>query len=330
MIIINKLRVGIIGCGWFGNFHLDNLLKMDNVEIVALASSNKIKLENTGRKVKSANLYLSYIEMFENEKSLEAIFICVPPDRHENIELLAAEKGIHIYVEKPIALSMQKALQVEKAINDAGIIVSVGYHERYSNTIENIKDYISTRQIGIVTGRWLGGIPGATWWRRKERSGGQLVEQCTHIFDLLRYFFGEAENVYSRSVKGIVKDLPNYNIEDASSTIVIFKNGISASIITGCYFDEGVIKSGAGLQILCKDSVIEYDWMSEVRYIIKGEVKKVSAADDAHFRAASAFIHAVQTKNVNLIRSTYSDSVKTLALTLAANESMISKLPVKL
>lgn len=327
---MNKVRVGIIGCGWFGNFHLSNLLKMDNVEIVALVSSNKMKLEDTGKKVPEASLYTSYLDMFQSDKAPEAIFICVPPDRHEKIELLAAEKGIHIYVEKPIALSMEKALEVEKAINNAGIIASVGYHERYSDTIENIREYISNREIGIATGKWLGGIPGAAWWRRKEGSGGQLVEQCTHIFDLLRYLFGEAESVYSRAVKGIVKDLPNYDIEDASSTIVTFKNGISASILTGCYFDDGVIKNGAGLQILCKDSVVEYDWMSEVRYIIKDETKIVSASDDAHSRAAKVFINAVQTKDVNLIKSTYSDSVKTLELTLAANESMISKLPVNL
>lgn len=327
---MNKVKVGIIGCGWFGNSHLDNLLKMDNVEIVALVSTNKFKIENTAKKVPNANLYESYIDMFQSEKAPEAIFICVPPDCHENIELLAAQKGIHIYVEKPIAISMQRALEVEQAINNAGIIVSVGYQARYSDTVENIRKYILNRQIGMVTGKWLGGIPGATWWRRKERSGGQVVEQCTHIFDLLRYLFGEAESVYSRAVNGIVKDVPNYNVEDASSTIVTFKNGISASVITGCYFDEGVIKNGAGLEILCKDSTIEYDWMSEVRYITKGETRKLFATDDAHFKAANVFIHAVQTKNVNLIKSTYSDSVKTLALTLAVNESMISKLPVKL
>lgn len=327
---MNKIKVGIIGCGWFGNFHLDNLLKMDNVEVVALVSSNKTKLENTGRKAEHANLYTNYIDMFQEEKAMEAIFICLPPDSHENIELLAAEKGIHIYVEKPISISMEKALKIEVAINKAGIITSAGYHERYSDTIENIRKYISNKQIGIVTGRWLGDIPGAPWWRRKERSGGQLVEQCTHIFDLLRYFFGEAETVYSSAVKGIVKDLPNYNVEDASSTIVTFQNGIVASIITGCYFDEGFINSGVGLQIFCKDSTIEYDWMNEARYVSKGETKIMSAAEDGHFRAAKAFIDAVQTKNMNLIKSNYSDAVKTLALTMAANESMISKLPVKL
>jgi myo-inositol 2-dehydrogenase/D-chiro-inositol 1-dehydrogenase len=327
---VNKVKVGIIGCGWFGNFHLDNLLKMDNVHVVALASTNKIKLDNTGKKVPSANLYNSYIDMFNNEIGLEAVFICVPPYSHENIELLAAEKGIHIYVEKPIELSMQKALEVERAINTSGIIASVGYHERYSEAIENIRNYILSRETGLVTGRWLGGIPGAPWWRIKERSGGQLVEQCTHIFDLLRFFFGEAESVYSTAVKGIVKDMPNYNIEDASSTIVSFKNGVSASVLTGCYFDDGVIKDGAGIQIFCRDSVIEYDWMNEVRYISNGMVEKASASDNSHFKAASAFIEAIQTKNMKLIKSTYSDSVKTLALTLAANESMISKLPVKL
>ena len=303
---------------------------MDNVEIVALVSSNKSKLVATGKKAPGAKLYSSYIDMFQSPEELQAVFICVPPDSHENIEFLAAEKGIHLYVEKPIALSLQRAQEVEHAINKAGIITSVGYHERYSETIENIKKYISTRQTGLVTGKWLGDIPGAPWWRRKERSGGQLVEQSTHIFDLLRYFFGEAESVYSRAVTGIINDVPNYNLEDASSTIITFKNGVSASVLTGCYFDQGLIQNGSGIQIYCKDSVIEYDWMKEVRYISNGIVETASAPDNSHYKAASTFIQAIQTKNVNLIKSTYSDSIKTLALTLAANDSMISKLPVKL
>jgi Predicted dehydrogenases and related proteins len=268
--------------------------------------------------------------MFNSEKELEAIFVCIPPDAHDNIEFLAAEKGVHLYVEKPIAVSLERALEVEKAIKAAGIIASVGYHERYSEAIENIRQYISNREIGLVNGRWLGGIPGAPWWRRKERSGGQLVEQCTHIFDLLRYFFGEAESVYSRSVTGIVKNMLDYNLEDASTTIIEFKNGVCASVNTGCYFDDGVIERGAGVEIFCKDAVIEYDWMSEVIYKTKGRMEKVSAPNNSHFKAASAFIQSVQTKNISLIKSTYSDSVKTLALTLAANESMLTKMPVKL
>ena len=65
--------------------------------------------------------------MYDGEKQLDAVFVCVPPDSHQDAEILAAQKGIHIYVEKPIALSMEKAYEVEDAVNKAGIITAVGF-----------------------------------------------------------------------------------------------------------------------------------------------------------------------------------------------------------
>jgi myo-inositol 2-dehydrogenase / D-chiro-inositol 1-dehydrogenase len=327
---MTKVRVGIVGCGWFGNFHLDNLLKIDGVEIIALVSSNSEKLKRTGEKACGARLYANYKDMFETEKQLDAVFICVPPDSHQDAEIIAAEKGIHLYIEKPIEVSLEKSYEIEAAIKKAGIINSVGYQERYNEETAKIKSFIENRKVGLVSGRWLGGIPGAPWWRRRERSGGQIVEQSTHIIDMLRYFFGEAVSVYSSGVKGLVQNVPDYNIEDCSSTIINFKSGVIATVFTACYLDELEGFSGAGLQIVCNDAVIEYDWNKEVRYTLNKSTKKILIEGGSHEKAVKTFIDAIKTGEPKFIKSTYSDAVKTFELTLAANESINSLKPVKL
>ena len=187
-----------------------------------------------------------------------------------------------------------------------------------------MKDYITGRKVGLISGRWLGGIPEADWWRKKERSGGQIVEQSIHIFDLLRYFLGEAHSVCSSAQKGLVVNTPGYNLEDCSATTVVFKSGAIATVFTGCYLEELEDFAGVGFQIICSDSIVEYDWDQEVRYIKKKGIEKVSVAESSHMRAVQMFIEAIKSGNPNLIKSPYADAVKTLAITLAANESIKS------
>lgn len=324
---MDVVKVGIIGCGWFGNRHLDNLLKLEGVQITVLVSTNKEKLTSTAKKVPEARLYQDYRDLFREEKELDAVILCVPPDSHGDAELLAAARGIHLYIEKPVELSMERAIEIQSVIQKAGVISSCGYHERYNPGAEEARQYIAARQTGLATGIWLGDVPGAAWWRRKKRSGGQLVEQDTHIVDLLRYYFGEAKTVYCTATTGLVTDIPNYDVNDASVAVIHFENGVVATMQTGCYLQSNV-KNRVGLQVYCKDSTLEYDWMEEFRYISNEGTRKVPAHFDTHFFAIQTFIQAVKTGNADLVRSPYADAIKTLALTLAANESMESGLSV--
>ena len=324
---MKTLKVGIIGCGWFGNFHLENLQRIDGVEIVALASPNAEKLKATGKKAAGACLYASHRELYEHEK-LDAVIISVPPDQHDDAEILAAQKGIHIYVEKPIELSLKKAQKVDAAIEASGIISSVGYQERYNEQVGKIKEYIVGKKIGLANAKWMGGMPETPWWRAKERSGGQIVEQSTHLVDMLRFLLGDAEFVYSAGGKGIVKDVPGYNIEDYSSTIISFQSGVLASLSTACYMEDINTFCGAGFQLVCSDIIIEYDWVREFRYITKDSVQKIPFKGNSHLEALRSFIEAVRTGNRSLIKSQYSDAIKTLEITLAANESIQNHKPV--
>ena len=103
---MEKVKIGIVGCGSFGNYHLDTLLRREDVEVVALATENEERLRATGAKVPSARLYPDHRAMFAGEPELNAILVCVPPSRHGDIEICAAERGVHMYVEKPLALTL--------------------------------------------------------------------------------------------------------------------------------------------------------------------------------------------------------------------------------
>ncbi|MEG1426606.1 MAG: Gfo/Idh/MocA family oxidoreductase, partial [Oscillospiraceae bacterium] len=197
---IKILRIGIIGCGWFGNFHIDNLLKMENVEIVALYNRGIERLEKTGKKVPKARMYQDIEKMLSKEK-LDAAIISLTPDAHADIEERCCKKGIHMYVEKPVEISLAAALKKSEAVKFSNVITAVGYQERYSPVLDLVKEIIAKEPVGLVYGSWIGGMPGPKWWRTKEESGGQIVEQTTHIVDMLRYLFGEVKSVYAAGTK---------------------------------------------------------------------------------------------------------------------------------
>ena len=103
-----------------------------------------------------------------------------------------------------------------------------------------------------------------------------------------------------------------------------------STIFSACYLEELEAFNGVGLQIVCSDSVIDFDWNKEVRYTMKNSIEKYACEKSSHLKAAEIFIDAVRTRNPQFIKSTYSDALKTFEITLAANESINSLKPVYL
>lgn len=315
------LKVGIVGCGWFGNYHLDNLLKMEGVEVAALAASNPERLAQTARKVPGAATFTSGAQMLR-EAQLDAAVLCVTPARHEGLEVLAAQRGIHLYVEKPIGLCMQEVEDTLRAIESAGIIAAAGYQGRYSPAMQEARQFLQGRKIGLVRGEWVGNMPGTPWWRVKDASGGQIVEQCTHIFDILRYLVGEMQAVSCQGLTGLLTGVENYSVEDCSSTTIRFENGAVGNILTACYLDTGKAPGHIGFSIYAQDAQVECEWGKEIR-LISGDTTKILRLDGQdHARAMSAFLQAVRQQDPSLVLSSYTDAAKTLKATLGANQIM--------
>src|SRR5947209_14891728 len=189
------VRIGFVGVGGIATHHLTQLKEVEGAEIVALCDVSEERAR-AGAEQFGGVTYTDYRPMIERER-LDALYVCVPPFAHEDAEILAARRGVHLFVEKPVALDLAKGLEVLAAIRAAGVLSSAGYTLRNFPATETARRYLAGREIAMITANRWGGMPGVPWWRVMEQSGGQLVEMTTHQVDLMRLFAGEVVEVHA-------------------------------------------------------------------------------------------------------------------------------------
>ena len=263
--------------------------------------------------------------MLEQEK-LDAVFICVPPFAHGNLEIDVAKRGIPFFVEKPVNLSLEKAKEVERVVKEKNLISSVGYVLRYMDIAEKAKDFLQDKKIALVLGRYFGQVPGAGkgWYSKKEKSGGQIVEQATHIVDLMRYLAGDIESLYAQGFSGINK-FENYDVEDASIVNMHFENGAIGSLTCNWLlsgFQSALEIVTKGFQIQCSTA--------SLKIISENKKEEFLPSNNFALLQDEIFVEAVKNNDPAKIKSDYSDGLKSLEVTLAANESMEKKEIIKI
>ncbi len=319
-----KLKVAIIGGGWFGSFHLETLSSIETVEIIAVCSRTEKSVSRLQEKAPQATAYTNYHELLENEKSLQALFVCVPPNQHNGIEIEAAKRKIHMYIEKPLCVDLQEALSYEKAINASGIICSVGYQNLYNPLLNEVKDFLTGKNVGHISGCCIGTIPKAAWWRKKEESGGQLHEQATHIINALVYLFGDIRSVYSKATKVVTSAIEDCNTEQASSSIFTFSNNVVASVACGCFVDESDGTNEVGITVYTDKGIVNYGWDTDTTFKTAQGSQTKEYKGSYHKEAVQGFIDAVLTNDSSKVKCNYTFAIKTFLATHAANKSMES------
>jgi len=313
----DKVRVGFVGCGGIANFHFGHMEKIDDAQIVAVCDLIDERVQNAAQRF-DAKPYKDYHDMLEQEK-LDAVYVCVEPSAHNGMELLAVEKGCHLFVEKPIALSMDYARQVCEGIKEKGLISAAGFQDRYLDFIPRMKAWLDMQEIGFFNGYWVGGMPQVWWWRRRETCGGQAVEQTIHTFDMARYLFGEVVAVQAMGRRGIMTDVENYDTEDASGVTMTFESGLIGTIYSGCFSHCG---GKSGIDVFCKHGRLEYTERTGFRVTEANMTIDAKAGNDYGQEEDDVFIEACLTGDASEILSPYEDAMKSLEIVLAANDSM--------
>ena len=311
------VRIGFVGTGGIANHHLRTLAQLDEAELVAFCDVVEEKALTAASEY-GGKAYSHYETMYDSE-TLDAIYICLPPFAHGQPELAAIERGLPIFVEKPVSTSLAQARAVEAALRAQNLISAVGYHWRYMDTTAKAVELLGDEPVGFALGAWNGGMPGVSWWRVLAESGGQIVEQTTHIFDLARYLLGEVESVHAMARTGLMEDVSNYDVHDASVTNLRFHSGAVASITSACMLSAG---GHVGLELYQKDQVLRI--ASRALTIDRPSGREVVEQGNNPTQAEDrAFLQAVQTGDATGIRCDYAEAVKTLAVTLAATQSAI-------
>jgi len=332
---MEKLKIGLIGCGGMMGYHVMGISKFDDVEIVAVADPVVDRTESMMKTTGATRAYPSHNEFFAKEDKLDAVYICVEPTAHDQIEETCIKRDLPFFVEKPMTLDMAQAKAISDAVAAKNLVTCVGFQDRYLDVVDRVKEELRDMQVGMVYGSWMGGVPGVWWWMRKATCGGQLFEQNIHLVDLLRYFFGEAEKVYATSGRGLISadefsnELPAYDTDDFSTAVFTFKNGVVANLMTGCFIRKGnAIRNG--MTIVGRDKSLEYDLRSSLTVYTPGMETKMSVGVNQVELIDRAFLNAVREKDPTAVRSPYTDGYKTLLLANAANESMACGQAIKL
>ena len=146
---MSKLKYGIIGLGWFGEYHGDALAGLPNVELYALCTRTESRLKELGEKFGVKHLYTDYNEMLANPE-LEAVSVTTMWDQHTAPTLAALEAGKHVFLEKPMASSVADCRAIVEAARATDKYFMVGHIVRFQPRYAGAKREIAAGSIGKI------------------------------------------------------------------------------------------------------------------------------------------------------------------------------------
>ena len=327
-----KVRLGFVGAGGMAKAHTDVLKNMPEVEIAAVTDVNRPGAEALAAQF-GAQVF-DTPEQLAADAGVDAVYILLPPFAHGVAERAALAHHLPFFVEKPVGLDLGLAREIAAEVARSGLMTGTGYMNRYRRGVTSARALFQSDPPILAYGGWWGDSPGparpggiGSWWSDKSRSGGQFHEQVTHTVDLVRYLFGDAEEVFAYGATGFNKDIPGYSLEDAATVAIKFRNGGIANLMSSVSSNAG---GGILLNIHSLGANVRFTgWEHSVSLLRKGEpAEEIPGEDNIFGLEDAAFVEAIRTGDGRGLRSTYPDAVQTLAISVAANQSLATGKPV--
>ncbi|MEZ4869822.1 MAG: Gfo/Idh/MocA family oxidoreductase [Caldilineaceae bacterium] len=353
-----RVRIGLLGLGQRGLQHVRALWQLQQqglVEIVALADaftaniqSEKLQRFVPGLPTDAIHLTTNFDQLLDSE--LEGLYICIPPNVHNGEVVRAAQAGIHLFIEKPMSLFLDEALAMEAAINQAGILNTVGFQQRFDVQHEAVKTLLADKQAVMADyarhssleshstkhtpTESVGGPGNRVWTANRSWSGMTVVEAGIHPLDVWRYWFGDVE-----WVQAVYSHRPPHEIFDgadnpyAYNVLFGFKNGVIGNMrlsrLRRVFRDDPVnlVLWNEGRVVLEPKAVVVYHYEGVYPPLAPptdAEVRRTLAlppAQDTTVAIGRAFCQAVAVQSPELIRSPFSDAMNSLVAVLGANVS---------
>ncbi|MDE0011946.1 MAG: Gfo/Idh/MocA family oxidoreductase, partial [Candidatus Poribacteria bacterium] len=203
-----NLKIAFIGVGGIAGNYRRSLKQLER-PIAAVCDINAERVAAIAAE-EDATAYTDHTEMLQKEKP-DVVFTCIPPGAHTTQVADAAASGAAVFVAKPVAQDLETAQHARDAIASAGVINQVGYMARYSDITAKAKELVGDQRLTMGIGRFLTRM-GANhpWWGKYEVSRGQMVEQTTHVFDLIRYFLGDVDSVQAYGIKNVSDGIADF------------------------------------------------------------------------------------------------------------------------
>ncbi|HEY0406747.1 MAG TPA: Gfo/Idh/MocA family oxidoreductase [Pyrinomonadaceae bacterium] len=219
---MEQVRVGIIGAGYIGGVHAKALASDERARIVATHDVDARRAEQLARS-SGAIVSRSAAELIE---SVDAVYITTPNTKHTELAIAAASAGKHVFCEKPMATTLREAQAVLKAAENSRAVFQVGHNRRFAPVYVLLRRLLAEGNAPHSAHAKMnrGELLNPQWVGDASLTGGFLYETTIHMFDMLRFLFGEVAQLVAC---GSTHD---YAETDDFSVLLKFKSGMHATL----------------------------------------------------------------------------------------------------
>ncbi len=319
------LRIAGVGAGLMGRRHAEALHHIGGARVVSVTDAHEPAAAALAAELGAA----SFTDPDEALDAVEvdAVYVCVPPFAHGPAELATLRREKPLFVEKPVGLGLEIAEQIGALVEDAGVVTGTGYHWRSLDTTDRARELLADAPPLLANGYWLDKRPPAPWWARTDRSGGQVVEQLTHVLDTARFLLGEAVEVYAAGVRKAPDGAPqdHGDIDDATAATVRFASGaiatLAATSVLAAKHRAALHTVSRGLYLeLSEDGLTAFEGAARTDH---------TPAESPRIAVNREFLEAVRGEREST-RAPYAEALRTHRLGCAIAESARTRSPVRL
>jgi predicted dehydrogenase len=186
------MRIGLIGCGWIAETHLANLSALG--EQVACVCDPDAERRAWAAGLTGADGFADWRSLLERGEP-EAVLVCTPPRFHREVTVEALERGLPVYLEKPVARDLDEARAIVATVERTGVVCAIGYQWRAISWVPALRELFAERSLGLLAVRMFGSTAGRTWFTNQAAGGGQVLERASHGIDLVQAIAGPALSV---------------------------------------------------------------------------------------------------------------------------------------
>jgi predicted dehydrogenase len=333
-----QYRVAVIGAGGMGAGHAQRWQMHANAQLVAVLDPRR-----SAARTINAPHFLSWQRLLARTQP-DIIDICTPTFAHRTFIELAAQAGKAIFVEKPLAATLDDCDACIKSLQQSGVAAMAAHVVRYFPEFLRARQLVQAGIVGnpvMVRTARMAGFPFAArknnWYADFGRSGGVVLDMLVHDFDWLRWTFGEVERVYARGLRAPVSDRGPL---DYALVSLRLRSGVIAHV-TGSWAHTAGFRTT--LEIAGDKATLEHDSATTVPLAIANRVAStgkrtaggvavpespLAPPDDPYFLEQRAFLAALDTGSTPPI--TLEDAREAVRIALAAIESITSGKVVEL
>jgi predicted dehydrogenase len=316
------VRVGILGAGWIAADHVAALGKRDGAQVVAVADLDRSRAEALAPE--GAGVYESLDAVLD--AGIDALWVCVPPLAHREASVAALERGIHVYLEKPIARELDDARAIVAAAEASDAICAVAYQWHATEVLDDLERALEGQQIGLLVGRSIGPTGSRPWFLDRKQGGGNVLERGSHQIDLMRTIAGEVTRVQAAASDVALGQLDGGrgDIEDAATIMLHFESGALGTIVVA--WTRAGQPGSYGVDIVATEATLALALDPEfaLRGVSRGKEVEACGTQHPFERSIARFLEAVQTSDRSRVVTTPADAARTLAVANACEQALAS------